>query len=101
MSARWPAARTLRKVPRYGGVGTVPINRRVFLQNAGPGAAATALVSCAGAQTASPLQHQPSAAAGAAHPPIDFPALARKLGPPTHDGCLMDASRAAGAAVAR
>jgi hypothetical protein len=74
----------------YGGVGTVPINRRVFLHTAGLGAAAAALAGCGGTQTTSPLRRQLSGTAGAAHVPIDFPALARKLsGPlitPDHPG---------------
>ncbi len=58
------------------------INRRAFLHAAGLGAAATALAGCGGTQTTSSPQPQPSGTAGAAHAPIDFPALARKLSGP-------------------
>ncbi len=57
----------------------MPMNRRAFLHAAGLGAAATTLAGCGGTQITSPLQRRPS---GAAHPPIDFPALARKLSGP-------------------
>ncbi|MDQ3762370.1 MAG: FAD-binding oxidoreductase [Actinomycetota bacterium] len=60
----------------------MPINRRAFLHSAGLGAAAAALAGCAGGQTTSPPQPQPSGTAETALPPIDFPALARKLSGP-------------------
>ncbi len=63
------------RMPKYGGVGTVPINRRAFLAAAGLGAAAAALAGCGGIQTTSPT-------AGPADAPIDFAALARKLSGP-------------------
>jgi hypothetical protein len=73
---------------QYGGLGTVPINRRAFLHAAGLGAAANALAGCGGPDTTSPPQA--SGVIGAAHAPIKFPALARKLSgslvTPNHPG---------------
>jgi FAD/FMN-containing dehydrogenase len=60
----------------------VPLNRRAFLHAAGLGAAAAVLTGCGGTQTTLPLRGQLSGTAGAAHVPIDFPALARKLSGP-------------------
>jgi FAD binding domain/Berberine and berberine like len=54
----------------------VPINRRALLHAAGLGAAAAALTGCGGTQTTSPLQR------GTSDPPVNFPALARKLSGP-------------------
>jgi FAD/FMN-containing dehydrogenase len=54
----------------------VPINRRAFLHAAGVGAAAATLGGCGGTQTTPPLPP------GTPDPPVDFPALARKLSGP-------------------
>ena len=60
----------------------MPLNRRSFLHAAGVGAAAAAVAGCGGTQTTSPPQPQPPGTIGAAHPPIDFPALAKNLSGP-------------------